>query len=278
MNVARTTDRRELEAYLRTDAPSQIYALADLDDFFWPSTTWYAGYEAGRIVAACLVLKKLSIPVLYAVCPSGHARTADLVTSVEGELPARFFVNLGLGLEKALGESHTFHSVGEHQKMYLPDRDAVDAARAVELDVAGVEVLSSTSIDELAAFYRDEAYLPDETEDRFFEPYMLEIGPYVAIRERGRIIAAGGVHVVSRTYGVAAIGNIATRPDRRGRGYGRAIAARLCQVLLDQVPLIGLNVHVQNAVAIRCYERLGFRVARRYVEGVMERRSGGRDA
>ena len=49
----------------------------------------------------------------------------------------------------------------------------------------------------------------------------------------------------------------------------RAVTARLCRALSGRVDHLGLNVHVSNAAAIRCYERLGFRSVRRYLEGML---------
>jgi len=85
-------------------------------------------------------------------------------------------------------------------------------------------------------------------------------------------VAAAGVHVYSASRGVAALGNIATHPDRRGRGLGRAVTARLCASLLATVRHIGLNVHAENAAAIACYRGLGFEAVARYGEFVVTKR------
>ena len=81
-----------------------------------------------------------------------------------------------------------------------------------------------------------------------------------------------GVHLVSERYGVAALGNIATRPDARSRGYSRAIVASLCRNLARRVSCITLNVAVDNAAAIRSYTAAGFRPVYRYLEGLAEAR------
>ena len=59
--------------------------------------------------------------------------------------------------------------------------------------------------------------------------------------------------------GVAMLGNVATRPDRRGEGLGRIATAALLVELSRRVTLIGLNVHADNAPARRLYLGLGFR-------------------
>ena len=50
MNVIRLHDRATLEAFLRRDAALHLYSLGDLDDFFWPFTTWHGLEEE---VAPC---------------------------------------------------------------------------------------------------------------------------------------------------------------------------------------------------------------------------------
>ena len=271
MRIERTRDRGRLEAFLRRDAPSQIYTLADLDDFFWPETTWYALIDKdGEFRSVCLRLDKLEIPILSAVCPRDDADARALLEGIREQLPARFFVNLGLGLESVFEHDHAFEGRSEYHKMLLRN-----SARIEEIDTSAVEPLSARDLDELAAFYREDAYEPGELGGRFFEPYMLENGPYVAIRERGRLVCVAGVHVFSPRYGVAGIGNVATRPECRGRGLGRAATAALCRTLSEHVARIGLNVQIDNVPARRCYEGLGFEFVRPYLEGVFVRRGAG---
>jgi ribosomal protein S18 acetylase RimI-like enzyme len=66
---------------------------------------------------------------------------------------------------------------------------------------------------------------------------------------------------------VAALGNVATLPELRGRGLARAACAALCLLLLeDGIETIALNVRADNDAAIAAYSRLGFEVATSYWE------------
>ena len=77
--------------------------------------------------------------------------------------------------------------------------------------------------------------------------------------------------MVSHVYKVAALGNIATRPDCRGRGLATIVTARLCQELLRAgMECIGLNVRSDNRSAVACYERLGFERVADYGEYTLE--------
>lgn len=262
-------ERARLERFLRANAPAQIYALADLDDAFWPATRWFASVRAdGEIAALCLLLEKLALPIVHAVAEPGDPETLELVAELGPSLPGTFFVNLPLGFAEKLERSHTIHPRVEFAKMWLPD------GRALGGDpVPGIVPLGPEHAGELADFYAHRALRADESHGRFFEPYMLALCPWFALRERGELVSVAGVHVFSRRYGVAALGNVATVPERRGRGLARAVCARLCRELFAAVPLVGLNVAAANEAARACYRSLGFREVLRYEEGVVTRRA-----
>ena len=268
MAFVELADPARIERFLRADAPAQIYALADLDDAFWPDTRWFASARAdGELAAVCLVLEKLALPIVHAVAPPRDPATLALVAELRARLPERFFVNLPVGFAEVFEASHAIEPHGEYVKMWLPDAGALGGAAP-----PGIEPLGPEHAGELADFYRTRAYAPDERHGRFFEPYMLSLGPWFGLRERGALVCVAGIHVCSRRYGVAALGNVATVPERRGRGLARAVCARLCRELTAALPLVGLNVAVANAPARACYRALGFRDALRYEEAVLTRR------
>ena len=268
MAVVALTSRAEIEPFLRRSAPAQLYALADLDEPFWPHTRWLATRNGdGELDALCLVLEKLELPIVHAIAPPGDPATLALLAALACELPARFYANLPLGFAPALARTHTIEPRGEHLKLWLADARALGDAG----EPPGIEPLGPAHAAELAEFYAGPAYLDSERGGRFFAPYMLAPFPWLGLRERGRLVCVAGLHVFSRASGVAAIGNVATVPERRGRGLARALCARLARELLAQVPLVGLNVAAGNEPALRCYRRLGFREALRYEEALVTR-------
>src|SRR4029078_8862571 len=56
-------------------------------------------------------------------------------------------------------------------------------------------------------------------------------GVYYRVRRGTRLLAAAGTHVISPTYGIAAVGNVYTNRDHRGQGLAqvgtKALAAHL---------------------------------------------------
>lgn len=267
MTLSELTDRGAIERFLRRDPGPHVYALADLDDAFWPDTRWFASHSTSGIDALCLVLEKLALPIVYAVAPPEHAPTLALVRELAPRLPATFFVNFPLGYEKVFADTHRILRAGEYVKMQL-----VDTAALERHELPGIESLGPEHAPELEAFYAERAFGPGEHLG-FYARYMLEQFPWFALRERGQLVSVAGVHVFSERYGVGALANVATAPTHRGRGLARAVCARLARELAARVPLVGLNVASANVAARRCYEALGFRALLRYEEAVLTRRA-----
>ena len=101
---------------------------------------------------------------------------------------------------------------------------------------------------------------------------------FYGLRDGARLIAAAGTHVVSRRRGIAAVGNIYTRPEARGRGFGRAVTgAVVAELLAGPCRDAVLNVAAANEPAIRVYTRPGFWTHCRHYEGAATRRAAVRD-
>jgi len=264
VQIEALAEQAPIERFLRRSAAAQIYALADLDPAFWPNTRWFATHGSdGEIDAFCLVLEKLALPIVYAVAPPRDRATLDLVRALLPRLPQRFFVNFPYGCAGDFAPTHEITAHGEYLKMSLGDPAALG-----EFERSGIERLGPQHTAEVEKFFAEGAYRGDESHG-FFAPYMLELFPWFGIRERGALVSLAGVHVFSQCFGVAAIGNVATAPSRRGRGLARAVVARLARELAARVPLVGLNVAAKNVAAIRCYHALGFRAVMRYEEAVL---------
>jgi ribosomal protein S18 acetylase RimI-like enzyme len=259
MEFVRIYDRKEIEAFLRRDVYRHLYEIGDLEDYYWGHTVWYGLVEHGEIAALFLLYLGLSIPAVLALADETSA-LCRLLRSAKGELPARFYLHLSPGLEEAFEGTHRLESHGRHYKMGLVDTEPVREVRCPE-----VVRLGEGNLADMFKLY--EVSYPGH----WFEAQMLQTNPYFGIFEDGRLVSIAGTHVFSVEYGIAALGNIATHPSYRNRGYGRKTTARLCQLLVREVNHIGLNVKTDNFAAVRCYENLGFEAVSTYEEFMVDR-------
>jgi len=237
----------EVERFCRRNPSLHLYALGDLDDFFWPHTTWYALRDEGQVRQLALFYTGQPLPTLlaYAEPPIGPMR--DLVHDLLRVLPRRFYAHLTEGVADVLADDYRVQPHGAFHKMSLTDR-----SRLAGFDGSEAVALSAADTEELLALYG--ASYPGN----WFVPRMLETGCYFGIRRGPTLASVAGVHVYSQRYQVAALGNITTRPDVRGQGLATTVTARLCQELLRAgIACLGLNVKADNRGALACYEKLG---------------------
>lgn len=67
MQSALLHDKVEIEAYLREDVDLHLYSIGDLDDFFWPHTSWFAAKSGSDLRAVALLYTGLSLSTLLAL-------------------------------------------------------------------------------------------------------------------------------------------------------------------------------------------------------------------
>ncbi|OPZ64308.1 MAG: ribosomal-protein-alanine N-acetyltransferase [Candidatus Aerophobetes bacterium ADurb.Bin490] len=99
----------------------------------------------------------------------------------------------------------------------------------------------------------------------------MKTGKYYMIRKNSDIISTAGVHFLNDKYKIAAIGNVATAPEYRGKGYASSIVASLVRDLWDDFEYIGLNVKAGNEAALKAYTKIGFVSATTHNEIIMEK-------
>jgi ribosomal protein S18 acetylase RimI-like enzyme len=258
MPVVELRDRHVLAAFLRHNAQAHVYELGDLDDFDWPFTRWF-GWEAdGRLEQVTLLYTQPDVPVLIAIAEEPSAGMVELVRALLPALPSSLYVHVSPPLLEVFRERYAIEHSEPHLKLALMRVDVLaDAALAIEL-------LEESDLPELDAFYR-EAY-----PQTWFTARMLATGRYVGVRREGRLACVAGVHVYSPTWGVAALGNVATLPELRSQGLAQGACAALCLLLLgDGIETIALNVRADNDAAIAAYERLGFETVTPYWEAAL---------
>lgn len=242
-------DPAELAELMSADRETHLYGLADLEEPFWSHSTWYC--EGPAVVG--LVSTGGTWLTGYAMSRMAPEETLALLANVQESMPVGTWITGPTGMFRAITRLRKVRDIGPHWRMILDDLVDVDGA-------SGVVSLGADDLDAVADLH------DSDPGSAFFLPEMLELNPYVGIWEGGRLVASAGTHVVSRTYGVAAIGALITRPSHRGRGLAARALSALCSRLAGDFETIGLNVETGNTAALRLYDRLGFRRVFQYEE------------
>ena len=257
-----TADPATVREILQTDRRWAVYALADLAPEYSAGARWHVAAH-GR-PALLLVYRGFEPPVLFA-----HGAVADLaplLPEVAAERDAEREFNLSVRPEAADLLRANGYEIRDEKRMWRmvadPARFVPRAHTAVRLGPADYEALASLHRDGDAA---------GETPP-FFDAGMLRHGVYYGICEGEAIVAAAGTHVLAERESVAAIGNVYTRRDRRGRGLGAQVSGAVTAELLRLgLRTVALNVGESNAAAMRVYQRLGFERYCEYREGIAAR-------
>lgn len=259
MEFSRITDKDVLETYFRQDLPLHAYSLGDLDQPYWPRTSYYGVLSEKGLSDVFLIYHGKGLPILLALGSEAYLSGRLLGKLVE-LLPDEIYAHLSPGLETRLEEWCSLHSHGLHYKMAL-----ADPGRLEEIPTIPTFHLTPQDLPEVQKLY-EESY-PDNS----FDPRLLSSGKYIGCRESGRLVSAAGMHVYSPRYRVAALGNITTHPEFRNQGFARAVTVRLCQELTREVDFIGLNVKGANQAALHLYQSLGFEIASKYGEFTLKK-------
>ena len=86
----------------------------------------------------------------------------------------------------------------------------------------------------------------------------MSLGPfYGIIEDDGTISAVAGVHYMT-PYGTE-IGNIATHPDHKRKGYAAACIKSVVDDVLETSERVVLHYFGDNIAAQRLYEKMGFK-------------------
>jgi RimJ/RimL family protein N-acetyltransferase len=248
--TSRLTDKSQILAYLETDRLYAAYAIGDLEPGMFVQSTWAGAEEASRLQALALLFCGLKLPALFLM------GDADGLRAILEDVLCPEWVYFTCRTAH-LPMTRDFYVWDEMIPMW---RMVLQPAhfRPVKGDCVRLVPAYSNQLTELYALGGSNA----------FGPAQMQYGVFYGVLADDQLVAAAGTHLVSSTYGVAAVGNVFTRPDYRGRGYGTATTSAVVAELLQHgIRDIVLNVSQENAGAIRIYERLGFERYCPFLEG-----------
>jgi ribosomal protein S18 acetylase RimI-like enzyme len=232
--MPRLDDKDDIRRMLRRDPVWGVYALSDLDATLFARTKWF-------VPDLTLVLDLYDTTILFAIGPGAVREALDHVT-----WPVHLQVQADV-----LAEVARYATIAATKQMWRMGWKGSAPSPRTE----GARRLAAADVPALQALYAD-GDATGEAPDFFF-PSMVTDGAFFGIDEGGSLVAAAGTHVFAREENAAAIGNVYTRRDRRGRGLGRIVTGAVLNELRG-IETIGLNVRADNNAAIRMYEGLGF--------------------
>lgn len=239
---------------LLADPVWSAYALADLRDDLLPLCRWTVAGEG-----LALIFTGLEPPILLTV-----GSPEDVAGALaEAELPERVYLSVH---QEHLPVLQRYYAGDDYREMVRMSLGEDVALPPVSHPVGRLRSDDIPAIEALIA--QGGPFAPDG-----FAPYQVADGFFFGATDgAGELAAIGGTHIFNREEGVAAIGNVYTRSDCRGKGYARAITSEIVsQLRAAGLPLVVLNVNSENTIARKLYDSLGFVEHCSFVEGIVKR-------
>lgn len=251
-----TRDKGLLRDFLERDRLRAGYAVADLEEREFAKSRWGVASEGGTPIAAVLEYGGLTPQPLFVMGdPDG------IVAILRDVIRPRLAY-------LAADESHLAAVAGLYRIDAGPPMVRMAVDRGSFRPVAGpVQRLAPVDIVDLNRLYGlgFAGWLPADS---------IANGVYYGVRIAGRLVAAAGTHVISPEGRIAAVGNVMTHLDFRGRGFAKQTTSAVTQELLRTCDDVVLNVRADNPPALAAYRALGYRDYCHFEERLIHRRGG----
>lgn len=245
--ASETRDKSQLRELLAADPTCSAYLLGDLAEPFFSQCRWLVAGQRGRLEGAVLVYNGLSVPAVlsFGAPDAVHAVLAHFAR----ELPQLCYAKFPLEHADLFPK---FFQLDYLERLWVMGLEATQLQRPARL-LEATQLSKATPLGPIVTLYNDYP-------GNYFEPSQLESGLYFGAYAEGQLLAIAGTHVLAPTEGIAVLGNIVTGKGARQRGYASACVTRLVEALAAKgCATIALQVAADNAEAISCYRKLGFR-------------------
>jgi ribosomal protein S18 acetylase RimI-like enzyme len=259
--IRETDDRAALGRFLRRHAERASYFIGDLSERYWPRCRWFAKWDDGNIRALVLLYRHPTWPTILTLGPTEDIE--HIARQCAADWPVKCHAHLQVEHVDPMGV--LFRLSGQSPVLQMACEPGCFMPRHISTGRAVVQLKRSDEP-------QIKSLLNDYPEN-FFAVEDLDSGYYVGIYEDSTLLSMAGVHVVSSEFGVAALGNIVTKSDRRRQGYAIQCTQELVRRLLEIASVVTLNVVETNAPAIAMYRGLGFKTCGRLVLAFCERLS-----
>lgn len=255
--TARLNDKETVRRFLNQDRTYNAYPLADLDDVHWPHAHFIGATKADHSDPTAVVLRYVGFEPHLLVLIGDADGVAAILAEMDTDTPVYFTATEPL---YPVLQQH-YQPTGAHLmwRMIFEGEHFAPALTADTVHLTGAA--GAAAINELFADRNDDSL--------HFAASQIEGGAFYGIFAGDQLIAVAGTHVVSPAQSVAGVGNIYTQPEQRGQGLAtRVTAATTARLLECGIQTIILNVKQRNKPAVHVYEKLGYRCALPFWEGI----------
>ena len=254
LEISTTRDRELLRSFLESDRLRAAYAICDLEPREFARSKWGVAIQGGEPVAVVLEYGGLTPQPLFAM-GDGDAITAILREVIK---PRLVYLATDESLLPSVARVYTIDPGPQMLRMYV-NRQLFRPALGPALRLSPIDGVDLNRLYGLGFA----GWLPAES---------VAQGVYYGVRVAGRLIAAAGTHVISPEGRLAAVGNVMTHVDFRGRGFAKVTTSAVTQELLRTCDEVVLNVRSDNPPAIAAYRALGYAEHNRFEERLAHRR------
>ena len=254
IQVSATRDRDLLRAFLERDRIRAAYALCDLEDREFARSKWGVATEDGEPTAVVLEFGGLTPQPLFAM---GDAEGIEAVLR-EVIKPRLVYLAADESLLPSIGRVYRIDPGPQMLRMRV-SRQSFRPVHGPAIRLSPVDVVDLNRLYGLGF----SGWLPSEA---------IATGVYYGVRVAGRLVAAAGTHVISPAARMAAVGNVMTHAEFRGRGFAKLTTSAVTQELMRTCQDVVLNVRADNPPAIAAYQALGYGEYCRFEERLAHRR------
>jgi ribosomal protein S18 acetylase RimI-like enzyme len=252
--VRATRDREMLREYLEQDRLFAAYAICDLDDREFPRTRWGVAMDGSRPVAVVMEYSGMAPQPLFVMgALEGVEAILDDVIK-----PRVAYVAALSGSLPAVEHSYRIDPGPPMVRMWV-DRNSFVPYRGITTRLLPSEIGDLNRLYDLGF----SSWLPADA---------IAQGVYYGVRVNGKLVAAAGTHVARSQARLAAVGNVLTHRDHRGRGYAKLTTAAVTAELLRSCDQVVLNVRSDNPPALAAYRAIGYRDYTLFEERIVRRR------
>ncbi len=241
LEIGATRDRELLRRFLERDRLRAAYAICDLEEREFARSKWGIATRSTETVAVVLEYGGLTPQPLF-VMGDGDAIAAILRDVIR---PRLVYLAADESLLPAVERVYRVDPGPQMVRMWV-NRQMFKPVLGPAVRLSPVDIVDINRLYGLGF----SGWLPAEA---------IGHGVYYGVRVAGRLIAAAGTHVISPEGKLAAVGNVMTHVDFRGRGFAKLTTSSVTQELLRTCDEVVLNVRADNPPAIAAYRALGYR-------------------